>query len=82
MIRSQILRLVTACCLLFSAFQSMKAQNTTSSVVGTTSDGEEILIGAVVRLTHVESGTTFSTVSNAKGMYRIDGLMPGGPYKL
>ena len=82
MIRSQILRLATACCLLFSAFQSMKAQNTTSSVVGTTSDGEEILIGAVVRLTHVESGTTFSTVSNAKGMYRIDGLMPGGPYKM
>ena len=31
-------------------------------------------------MTHVESGTTYSTVSNSKGIYRIDGILPGGPY--
>ena len=68
MTKRRIARLATIVCLLLASFAEVKAQNTTSSVVGTTSDGEEILIGAVVRLTHVESGTTFSTVSNAKGM--------------
>ena len=82
MIKKQIARMAAVLCLLFSALTSVEAQNTTSSVVGTTSDGDDVLIGAVVRLTHVESGTTYSTITNTKGMYRFDGLMPGGPYKM
>ena len=58
------------------------AQNTTSTLTGTTSDSDDILPGAVVKLTEVESGITYSAISNQKGQFRITGLTPGGPYRL
>ena len=47
------------------------AQNTTSTLTGTTSDSDDILPGAVVKLTEVESGITYSAISNQKGQFRI-----------
>ena len=64
--------------MVFSVFSI--AQNTTSTIFGTTTDGNETLPGAIVKLTEVESGTTYTVISNHKGAYRIDGLRPGGPY--
>ena len=69
-------------CLLmvFSVFAM--AQNTTSTITGVTSDSDDILPGAVVKVTEVESGVTYSAISNQKGQFRITGLTPGGPYRL
>ena len=69
-------------CLLmvFSVFAI--AQNTTSTITGVTSDSDDILPGAVVKVTEVESGVTYSAISNQKGQFRITGLTPGGPYRL
>ena len=53
----------------FSVFSI--AQNTTSTLTGTTSDNDDILPGAVVKLTEVESGITYSAISNQKGQFRI-----------
>ena len=64
----------------FSVFSI--AQNTSSTITGTTSDGDELLPGAVITLTETASGTTYTAVSNHRGQYRIDGLRPGGPYRM
>ena len=58
-------------CLLmvFSVFAI--AQNTTSTITGVTSDSDDILLGAVVKVTEVESGVTYSAISNQKGQFRI-----------
>ena len=66
--------------MVFSVFSI--AQNTTSTITGTTTDSEDILPGAVVKVTEVESGVSYSAVSNQKGQFRITGLTPGGPYRL
>ena len=58
------------------------AQNTTSTITGTTADADDILPGAIVKLTETETGTTYTTVSNQKGQFRFNGLRPGGPYRL
>ena len=55
------------------------AQNTTSTLTGTTSDSDDILPGAVVKLTEVQSRITYSSISNQKGQFRITVLTPGGP---
>lgn len=53
--------------MVFSVFSF--AQNTTSTIFGTTTDGNETLPGAIVKLTEVESGTTYTVISNHKGAY-------------
>ena len=63
--------------MVFSVFSI--AQNTTSTITGTTTDSDDILPGAVVKVTEVESGITYSAISNQKGQFRITGLTPGGP---
>ncbi|MGN0280888.1 MAG: hypothetical protein ACI4B3_01125 [Prevotella sp.] len=79
MIKKQIVRLAFFVSLLFSVFTSVKAQNTTSSVVGTTSDGEELLIGAVVRLANYKDADgnvrlvdqTFDVTRNSTDCWRM-----------
>ena len=78
----RIIRTLFAIIVLTIASIDAFAQITTSSITGTTSNREETLPGAIVKLTHIESGTTYTAVSNSKGIYRIDGLQPGGPYRL
>lgn len=80
--KMKIERIAVVLCVLLASVMNLKAQNTTSSIAGTATDGEESLAGAVVKVTHLESGTTYSTVSNGKGFFRFDGLRPGGPYKV
>jgi hypothetical protein len=57
------------------------AQNTTSSINGrvTGSDGKPVA-GATVAITHVESGSTNTSVTDAEGRYSARGLRAGGPF--
>ena len=58
------------------------AQITTSGISGKiTADGEDV-IGATVTATHQPSGTVYRAVSNIDGRYIIQGMRPGGPYKV
>ena len=58
------------------------AQNTTSTIVGTVADAEDNLPGAIVKVTEIETGTVYTAVSNSKGQFRINGVQPGGPYRM
>ena len=58
------------------------AQITTSGISGkVTSEGEDV-IGATVTATHQPSGTVYYAVTNVDGRYTIQGMRPGGPYKV
>ena len=58
------------------------AQITTSSLAGkVTADGKDV-IGATVEAVHQPSGTRYNAVTNAKGMYTINGMRVGGPYQV
>lgn len=59
------------------------AQSTSAGVGGvvTGADGQPVT-GAEVVITHVESGTTSRTVTDASGRYTARGLRVGGPYQI
>ncbi|MCR4859930.1 MAG: carboxypeptidase regulatory-like domain-containing protein [Bacteroidales bacterium] len=59
------------------------AQVTTSSLNGiVTEESGEPLVGAVVTAVHMPSGSQYYAVANDKGQYHINGMRPGGPYKV
>lgn len=73
-------RLLFLITLLLCLTTAMMAQITTSGLSGrVTADGEDV-IGATIEAIHVPSGTKYQAVTNAKGMYTINGMRPGGPY--
>ncbi len=58
------------------------AQVTTSSMTGKVeADGEDV-IGATVEAIHTPSGTRYQAVTNTKGIFSINGMRVGGPYKV
>lgn len=61
---------------------NINAQVTTSGISGVVTDQQtrEMLIGVNVVVTHVPTGTVYGAATNAKGVYNIQGLRPGGPY--
>ncbi len=67
--------------MLFLASSAM-AQVTTSSLAGKViAEGEDV-IGATVEAVHTPSGTRYTAVTNTKGMYTINGMRVGGPYRV
>lgn len=58
------------------------AQITTSGLSGKVIADNEDVIGATIEATHVPSGTTYRAVTNAKGMFTINGMRVGGPYEV
>ncbi len=58
------------------------AQITTSGISGKVTTGGEEVIGATVTATHQPSGTVYRAVTNMDGRYTIQGMRPGGPYKV
>lgn len=59
------------------------AQVTTSSLGGSIVDKNgEPIVGAAVVATHVPSGTVYGAAANTAGRYTIQGMRPGGPYKV
>ena len=62
---------------------SIRAQVTTAGLTGFIKDGENKgLPGATVKATHVPSGTNYGTMTQADGNFIIQGMRPGGPYKV
>jgi len=57
--------------------------STTSSMSGRIIDSqEENLAGATIVATHVPSGTIYGATANNQGLFSIQGMRPGGPYKV
>ena len=58
------------------------AQETTSEIVGTISDGKIPLIGATVTIVNVSNGIRSTVVTRREGRYNIPNLQVGGPYSI
>ncbi len=57
--------------------------STTSSMSGRVTDSKgEVLAGATIVATHEPSGTRYGATANNQGLYSIQGMRPGGPYKV
>ena len=82
MIKSFLRKVLTgslAACIAVSAF----AQITTSSLSGRIADQNgEPVPGVAVVATHTPSGTTYGVVTNANGLFTIQGMRSGGPYEV
>ena len=61
---------------------SVSAQITTSSLSGKIVSSNEPIIGATIQATHKPSGTVYGAITNVDGRYAIQGMRPGGPYKI
>ena len=60
------------------------AQVTTSALAGKVllTDTKEAVIGASVQVVHEPSGTRYAAVTNADGLFTIQGMRTGGPYSV
>ena len=61
---------------------SITAQITTSAISGKITENNEALIGATIMAVHEPSGTQYGAITNVDGRYVIEGMRPGGPYKV
>ena len=68
--------------LLLTLSLTAMAQITTSSMAGkvTVGGSDETAIGATVVAVHEPSGTRYTAVTNASGLFNIRGMRTGGPY--
>ena len=59
------------------------SQVTTSGVSGTVTSGSgEKLPGATVVAIHEPSGSQYGTITNSEGLFNLQGMRSGGPYKV
>src|ERR1700749_1398992 len=65
----------------FFATKNASAQGvTTASINGIVTDAKGFIPGATVSVTHIPTGTVYSTVTRADGRYNLPNLRVGGPY--
>ncbi len=61
----------------------VRAQVTSSAMTGTVVDDSlKSVEGAVIKATHIPSGTIYGTTSGKNGTYNIYNMRVGGPYKI
>ena len=73
-----VLSVMMALTCAFSAF----AQVTTANIGGKVTDEAGAVAGAPVIAVYVPTGTTYYGVTDVNGLYRLDGVTPGGPYSI
>ena len=79
----QFKRVFTIPIFLFISLIMYGQGSTTSSMSGKIFDSKgEPLAGASIVAIHVPSGTMYAASANAQGMFSIQGIRPGGPYKV
>ncbi len=76
-----IKRLLLSLFTIFSIFHSI-AQETTSQILGTVTDGKEGLSGATVTALHTPTGTRYTTTTRKDGRFNLPNVRVGGPYVL
>ena len=62
------------------SFCFLIAQETTSEIQGTVSDGKTGLAGATVAALHIPTGTRYTTTTRKDGRFNLPNLRIGGPY--
>jgi hypothetical protein len=79
----QVRKLSVMMLMLFLSVTAAFSQVTTSTLSGrVTSQSNETLPGAAVVAVHLPSGTQYGTITNTEGRFNIQGMRPGGPYKV
>lgn len=80
---NQFKRVFSMLVLLFITVMMYGQGATTSSMAGRIVDDKgAALPGATVLATHVPSGTQYGALTNEQGFFNIQGMRPGGPYKI
>lgn len=64
------------------AYVSIFAQVTNSSLSGKVKDKADAIIGATVQAIHLPTNTMYGTITNENGIYNIQNIRSGGPYKI
>jgi hypothetical protein len=79
--RKSLLLIFSLTVLTFFMSKNVSAQGvTTASVDGIVTDSKGTIPGATVTITHLPTGTVYSTVTRADGRYNLPNLRVGGPY--
>ncbi len=79
----QVRKLSAMIVMLLFSITTAFSQVTTSGLSGSVnSQGNELLPGATVVAVHLPSGTQYGTITNSEGRFNIQGMRPGGPYKV
>ncbi|HEY9196276.1 MAG TPA: carboxypeptidase regulatory-like domain-containing protein, partial [Mucilaginibacter sp.] len=79
--RKHLLLLLLITGFTFLINRNVSAQGvTTANINGIVTDAKGAIPGATVTITHVPTGTVYSTVSRSDGRYNIPNLRVGGPY--
>ena len=80
--RNAFKSLVLAAITMFAGIAAL-AQVTTSSLGGRVVDQNgDPVIGAAVVAIHEPSGTSYGSITNSDGLYTIQGMRTGGPYRV
>lgn len=66
--------------MLFISANAAFAQETTSEIQGTVTDGKNPVAGANVLALHTPTGTKYTTTTRTNGSYNLPNLRVGGPY--
>ena len=79
--RNRLLLFLLLTGLTFFSTKNVNAQGvTTASVNGLVTDSKGAVPGATVTITHLPTGTVYSTVTRGDGRYNLPNLRVGGPY--
>ena len=79
--RKSLLLVFALCCSMLLGINA-KAQETTSDIQGSVTDGKSGVSGAVVTAINLPSGTKYVTTTRKDGRYNLPNVKVGGPYTI